>query len=134
MDELWAEGNPSHKHYNTLRFRRGGKTLITFGLRDGYFIACIVLGKEEQQKFDATREKFSQATCKIYDETQVYHDSKWLRFDVYDDNFVNDIIALLHIKRKPNRKLLPDSIEKCGRLDIGLSHEDITSRLVSHTT
>ena len=46
-----------------------------------------------------------------------------------DESLIDDIISLLHIKRKPNRKVLPESIEKCGSLDLGLSHEEITNRL-----
>ena len=39
-------------------------------------------------------------------------------------------IRLLHLKRKPNRKVLPDNLEKCGRLDLGLSHDEITNLLI----
>ena len=131
MDEMWDEGNPNHKHYNNLRFRRGGKTLITLCVREGYFIACVVLGKAEREKFDEQREMFGEAVCKQYDEAQTYHDGKWLGFDIIDDTLIDDIIKLLHIKRKPNRKILPDSLEKCGRCDVGLSHEDITSHIMT---
>ena len=130
MDELWEEGNPNHKHYNNLRFRRGGKTLTTLCIREGYFITCVVLGKDEREKFDQQRESFGEAICIKYDETQTYHDGKWLGFDVRDDFLIDDIIRLLHIKRKPNRKILPESLEKCGCLDIGLTHEDITNHIV----
>ena len=130
MDELWEEGNPAHKHNNTLRIRRGGKTLATLCLRKGYFIACFVLGKEEREKFDEQRETFGEALRKTYDETHTYHDGKWLGFDVHDESLVDDIIRLLPIKRKPNRKVLPKSLEKCGRLDLGLSHEEITNSLI----
>ena len=126
MDEWWEPGNPNHKYYNNLRFRRGGKTLITLCLRDGYFTACIVLGKEEQAKFEAQRELFSQAFCDVYDATHVYHDGRWLGFDVSDDTWLEDICRVLPIKRKPNRKVLPASLAACGRLDVGLTHEAIT--------
>ena len=131
MDELWDEGKPTHKHYNNLRFRRGGKTLVTLCIREGYFIACIVLGKEEREKFDEQREMFSEITCKVYDETHTYHDGKWIAFDVCDESLIDDIIRLIHLKRKPNRKVLPENLEKCGCLDLGLSHEDITNHLIT---
>ena len=130
MDELWEEGNPTHKHYNNLRFRRGGKTLITLCLREGYFIACVVLGKDEREKFDEQRGAFNEVTRKEYDDAKTYHDGKWLGFDVYDDSLIDDIIRLLHIKRKPNRKTLPESLKKCGCLDVGMAHEDITSFII----
>jgi len=130
MDELWDEGKPTNKHYNNLRFRRGGKTLVTLCIREGYFIACVVLGKDERDKFDEQRDNFSETACKVYDETHTYHDGKWIGFDVHDESPIDDIIRLLQIKRKPNRKILPPNIEKCGRLDLGLSHEDITNYLI----
>jgi hypothetical protein len=131
MDELWEEGNPTHKHYNNLRFRRGGKTLVTLCIREGYFMACIVLGKDEREKFGEQREVFGEVVCKEYDEADTLHDGKWLAFDVRDESLIEDIIRLLHIKRKPNRKILPESLEKCGCLDLGLSHEDITNYLIT---
>jgi hypothetical protein len=131
VDELWEEGNPAHKHYNNLRFRRGGKTLVTLCIREGYFIACVVLGKDERKKFDQQREMFGEKARKFYDETDIYHDGKWLGFEVRDESLIDDIIRLLLIKRKPNRKILPESLEKCGCLDLGLSHEDITNYLIT---
>ena len=131
MDELWEEGKPTHKHYNNLRFRRGGKTLVTLCIREGYFIACIVLGKEEREKFDEQREAFGPVARKVYDETHTYHDGKWIGFDVRDESLIDDMIRLLHIKRKPNRKSLPERVEACGRLDLGLSHEDVTNYLIT---
>jgi len=130
LDELWEEGNPNHKHYNNLRFRRGGKTLITLCLREGCFIACVVLGKDEREKFDVQRERFSAEVCKAYDEAETYHDGKWLGFELYDASLVDDIIHMLLLKRKPNRKIFPEHMEQCGKLDIGLSHEEITERIM----
>ena len=129
MDEQWAEGKPTHKNYNNLYIKRSGKSFVILGLREGYFIVCIVLGKDEREKFDQQRGSFSEAIRKEYDAAETYHDGKWMAFDIQDEILVDDIIQLLRIKRKPNRKILPDNLEKCGRLDIGLSHEDITNLL-----
>ena len=129
MDEVWQAGNPNHKNYNNLYIRRGGKTLMILGIREGYFIACVVLGKEEREKFDEQRETFGAAVCKVYDETDTYHDGKWLGFDVRDELPVDDIIRLLRLKRKPNRKVLPENLERCGCLDLGLPHGEITDCL-----
>ena len=127
MDEIWDEGKLTHRHHNNLYFRRGGKTLITLCIRDGYFIASIVFGKDERARFDEQRESFGAAVCKEYDDTETYHDGKWLGFEVHDDSLIDDIIRLIRIKRKPNRKISPESVENCGRLDLGLSHESITN-------
>ena len=130
MDEQWAEGKPTHKHYNNLFIRRSGKSFIMLAIREGYFKVCVVLGKDERDKFDQVRETFGEAVCREYDQAETLHDGKWLGFDVYDDTLIDDIIRLLHIKRNPNRKVLPKLAEKeCGCLDIGLSHQDITNAL-----
>jgi len=131
MDELWEEGNPTHKHHSNLRFRRGGKTLITLCIREGYFIAAIVLGKEERDKFEQRRKEFGNEICKEFENTEVLHDGKWLGFDVNNESLVDDFIRLLEIKRKPNRKIKPKSLEVCGNLDIGLSHQEITNIILS---
>src|SRR5215469_9661121 len=82
MDELWEEGNPTHKHHSNLRFRRGGKTLITLCIREGYYIAAIVLGKDERDKFEQLRKEFGKEVRKEYDDAEVLHDGKWLSFDI----------------------------------------------------
>ena len=92
-------------------------------------MACVVLGAAEREKFDAGREAFGETVCKHYDAAEVLHDGKWLDFNVHDDSFVEDIIRLLHIKRKPNRKILPKSLEDCFNLDIGLTHQEITNAI-----
>ena len=129
IDEIWAEGKPTHKHYNLLFFKRSGKSLITLCLREGFFFVSITFGANEREKFEEQRNLFGEAVCKEYDNAETLHDGKWLGFEVRDDSLIDDIIRLLPIKRKPNRKILPESMEKCGRLDIGLSHEEITKMI-----
>ncbi|MCL2194529.1 MAG: DUF3788 domain-containing protein [Oscillospiraceae bacterium] len=130
IDEIWQEGKPTHKHYNNLFFKRGGKALISLHLREGYFLACVVLGAKERAKFDEQRDTFDAAICQAYDDAETYHDGKWLGFEVRDTTLVDDIFRLLPLKRKPNRKVLPESVEMCGKLNIGLAHEDITKILM----
>jgi hypothetical protein len=109
-----------------LFFNRSGKALISLHLRENYFLACVVLGAKEREKFDEQRDSFSAAICAVYDEAEVLHDGKWLGFEVRDDSLVDDIFRLLPLKRKPNRKVFPASVQHCGQLDIGMAHEDIT--------
>ncbi|MCL2445326.1 MAG: DUF3788 domain-containing protein [Oscillospiraceae bacterium] len=130
IDEIWQEGKPTHKHYNNLFFKRSGKALISLHLREGYFLACVVLGAAERAKFDEQRADFSAAICQVYDEAEVLHDGKWLGFELRDDALVDDIFRLLPLKRKPNRKVFPASVDVCGQLDIGLAHGDITQILM----
>lgn len=136
MDELWTDGKTTGKlaaYRDELKFRRGGKTLVTVYIRDGFFKVCIVFGKDERVKFEEAGAGFSEAIRKLYDETHTYHDGKWLGIDVYDTSPVDDIIKLLNIKRKPNRKasktetqVSGETVYDPGKCDLGLSADDVT--------
>jgi hypothetical protein len=145
MDELWTTGVSTGKLSNyrdELKFRRGGKTLVTLYVREGFFKVCIVFGKDERAKFEEKQSEFSDTICKLYADTDTYHDGKWLGIDVYHMTLIADIICLLNIKRKPNRKAIEMDISagtgKCGnRCDLCLlyikNNEDgKTDRLLFH--
>jgi len=100
-------------------------------LRDGFFLVSVTLGGKEREKFEEQRASFGKAVCTEYDAADTLHDGKWLGFEVRDDSLIDDIIRLVQIKRKPNRKVFPKDIKKYGCLDIGMSHEDITKYIMS---
>ena len=102
MDCLWNKGGKAWKY--EYKYRRGGKTLCALYAREGCVGFMIILGKGERSKFEADRDNFSKEIQKIYDETQTYHDGKWLMFEPVDTTLFDDFIRLLRIKRKPNRK------------------------------
>lgn len=88
-----------------LRYSRSGKTLCTLYFRKEQLGIWIILGKEERKKFDTEREQFSEYVKEKYDVTTVFHDGKWLMFDVYNCDLFNDIAKLISIKKNPNRQL-----------------------------
>ena len=102
MECLWNKGGKAWKY--EYKYRRGGKTLCALYAREGCVGFMIILGKGERSKFEADRDNFSKEIQKIYDETQTYHDGKWLMFEPIDTTLFDDFIRLLRIKRKPNRK------------------------------
>ncbi|MDD4495414.1 MAG: DUF3788 domain-containing protein [Eubacteriales bacterium] len=128
MDELWTTGKSTGKlsaYRDELKFRCGGKTLVTMYVREGFFKVVIILGKDERGKYEEQQSTFSDAIRNIYDNTHTYHDGKWLGIDVYDPSLIDDIIRLLKIKRKPNRKAVDMDITadtgRCGnRCDLCL--------------
>ena len=126
IDEIWIEGKPTHKHRNNLYFKRSGKSLITLQLHEGHFLAALVFGKAEREKFEHVRATFSPEIIKEYDAAEVLHDGKWFGWYIYDETLIDEIIQLLPLKRKPNRKELPNNPKDCGTLDIGLSGAEIT--------
>lgn len=102
MECLWNKGGKAWKY--EYKYRHGGKTLCALYAREGCVGFMIILGKGERSKFEADRDNFSKEIQKIYDETQTYHDGKWLMFEPVDTTLFDDFIRLLRIKRKPNRK------------------------------
>ena len=102
MECLWNKGGKAWKY--EYKYRRGGKTLCALYAREGCVGFMIILGKGERSKFEADRDNFSKEIQKIYDETQTYHDGKWIMFEPVDTTLFDDFIRLLRIKRKPNRK------------------------------
>ncbi len=102
MDRLWNKGGKAWQY--EYKYRRGGKTLCALYARENCVGFMIILGKDERLKFETNRDDYSKEVQRIYDETQTYHDGKWLMFEPVDTTLFDDFIRLLRIKRKPNRK------------------------------
>jgi len=102
MDRSWNTGGKAWKY--EYKYRRGGKTLCALYAKEHCVGFMIILGKNERLKFEADRDQFSKEVQRIYDETQTYHDGKWLMFEPTDTTLFDDFIKLLKMKRKPNRK------------------------------
>lgn len=102
MDRLWNKGGKAWKY--EYKYRRGGKTLCALYARENCVGFMVVLGKDEQLKFEAEKENYSKVVQEIYDNTHTYHDGKWVMFEPTDTTLFDDFIRLLSIKRKPNRK------------------------------
>ena len=102
MDCLWNKGGKAWKY--EYKYRRGGKTLCALYAKENCVGFMIILGKDERLKFETARDNYSKEVQRIYDETQTYHDGKWLMFEPVDTALFDDFIRLLRIKRKPNRK------------------------------
>ena len=102
MDRTWNKGFGDWIY--EYKYRRGGKTLCTFYAKQGIANILITLGKAEREKVELKREDFSPLLLTLYDETKTYHDGKWLWIPIDEVLLMNDIINLLKIKRRPNRK------------------------------
>lgn len=102
MDRLWDQGGKAWKY--EYKYRRGGKTLCALYAKENCVGFMVILGKEERLKFETEKGNYSKEVQKIYDETQTYHDGKWIMFKPVDTSLFDDFMNLLRIKRKPNRK------------------------------
>lgn len=86
------------------KYRRGGKTLCTFYFKQNTANILIILGKTEREKLEMQRGDFSENIMALYDATESYHDGKWLWIPIDAELSSDDIIGMLKIKRRPNRK------------------------------
>ena len=102
MDRLWNQGGKAWTY--EYKYRRGGKTLCALYARENCIGFMVILGKEERLKFETERGSYSEEVQSVYDESQTYHDGKWMMFEPADTSLFEDFIRLLKIKRKPNRK------------------------------
>ena len=89
---------------NELKFRRSGKTLVTFYIKEKMFTVLIIFGEKEREIFENEQEKYSKYIRDYYANTKIYHDGKWLLIDIKDNKYINEIIEMIHIKKKPNKK------------------------------
>ena len=109
-----------------LKFRRGGKTVLTIYMREDRFDFLIIFGKAEREKFESQRDKFPQRIQEIYDNSKTYHDGKWMTVPVADMEMLEEVKELILIKKKPNRKPFPKDqadYSRCGqRCDLCLHY------------
>lgn len=102
MDCIWNKGGKAWTY--EYKYRRGGKTLCALYARKNCIGFMIIFGKAEREKFEETRENYSESVQKIYDEAKTYHDGKWVMFEPVDTVMFSDFKKMLAIKRKPNKK------------------------------
>lgn len=88
------------KEYDwTIRYRKSGKTLVTLMPEKNGFCVLVVLGREEAEKVKAL--KLGKHARGKFQEAKQYHDGKWLWLRPRTKGDLEDIKALLAVKRKP---------------------------------
>lgn len=102
VDRTWDKGFGSWKY--EYKYRRGGKTLCTFYMKENEAKLLVTLGKAERSKAEDMREAFSENFWAVYESTPNLHDGKWLWLPVDQGSNPTEIKTLLGIKRRPNRK------------------------------
>ncbi|KPU46143.1 hypothetical protein OXPF_02530 [Oxobacter pfennigii] len=95
------------KNYGVLvRFRKNGKTLLSIFPEKNGFSIVLVYGKKEIEQFENRKNEYSSFITSIYDATKQYHDGKWLLIRIEDDRYLNELIEMIKIKKKPNKKVV----------------------------
>jgi len=85
-------------------YRKSGKTLVSLYPQKAYFVAQIVLGNDQVEK--AYQLKLGRTVRTVLEETPQLHDGRWLFIKVRTKKDVNDVQALLQIKRRPRSSKL----------------------------
>ncbi|MFW9887017.1 MAG: DUF3788 domain-containing protein [Candidatus Thorarchaeota archaeon] len=88
---------------STIRYRKSGKTLITFYPKKDELTVLIIFGKKEVEKFENSKDDFSPEIVELFENTKQYHDGKWLHIKIPPFKDFEDIKKLLHIKRRPKK-------------------------------
>lgn len=113
-----------------LKFKQGGKTVLTVYTREDKFTFLIIFGKKEREVFEARRDEFSKSILNHYDNAKTYHDGKWIFIDVTEPAQLEEVKQLIQIKKNPNRKPFPKETavySKCGqRCDLCVHYTGIT--------
>jgi len=87
----------------TIRYKRSGKTLLTFYPKRNELTVLIIFGKKEVEKFKNFKTEFSSELIDIFVNTKQYHDGRWLHIKIPPFNHLDDIKRLLMIKKKPRK-------------------------------
>ncbi len=101
-----------------LKFRRGGKTIVTIYIREDRYDFLVIFGKAEREKFELEYDTFPKEIRDIYDNSRTYHDGKWMWIPVADLDTLEAVKRLVMIKKQPNRKPFPKEsavYSKCGQ-------------------
>ena len=99
IEGSWNTGGKAWKY--EYKYRRGGKTLCALYARENCVGFMIIFGKEERFQFEQEKERYAKEIQRVYEESQTYHDGKWLMFEPTDTSLFDDFIRLLRQKRKP---------------------------------
>ena len=88
---------------STIRYKRSGKTLLTFYPKKNELTVLIILGKREVEKSESSMDGFSPEMVELFIKTKQYHDGRWLHIKVLPFENFNDIKRLLEIKKHPKK-------------------------------
>ena len=94
------------KNYGVLiRYKRSGKTLITLFPEKDRFSCFLIFGTKEIEQFTNRKNEFSDYINTTFSETKQYHDGKWLLIGIQDEKYTGELIGMIKIKKKPQKKL-----------------------------
>lgn len=97
----WIYGGA--KHGWNLRYKKS-RSFCTLIPERGQMRVQIVFGASEREKLEATvLNGLQPATRKLYHEAPVFHDGKWMLLTIDSERMLDDVFAMLTVKRKPKK-------------------------------
>lgn len=102
MEKSWNNGGKKWTY--EYKFRKGNKTLCAIYFKKDVLGLMIIFGKDERNKVELIRGELSSEILTEYDKAETFHDGKWVMFNINDTSLLEDIMKLIYVKRKPNKK------------------------------
>lgn len=91
---------PSRNYGWDVKYRKGGKTLVSLTPDEGRFTALVVLGEKETQAVRGL--DLGEHVRGVFESARQLRDGRWLFIDVASERDVEDIEKLLAVKRRPH--------------------------------
>lgn len=85
----------------SVRYRKGKKMLCCLFPESGAFSILIVLGKEEAERVDLTKNRLNDAVKQVFENTEQFHDGRWMWIRVIEIGDILSFKLLLTAKTKP---------------------------------
>ena len=95
-----------------VQYKRSKKTIITLFPERKRFTVLLIFGKSELKKITEVKKWLSPSVIKKINNTKQYHDGKWVWLQYEDNSFLDSMIELIKVKRKPENKQLKNQIYK----------------------
>jgi hypothetical protein len=87
-----------------IQYKKSKKTIVTiFPERKGLTV-LLIFGKSELEEINNKKKVFSRNVFEKIKNTKQYHDGKWMWLRMESDNYIDDVIELIKIKRKPDNE------------------------------
>jgi len=97
VEPTW--GRPSKRYGWDVKYRKGGRTLVSLTPDEGRLTALVVLGRVEAET--AAELELGAHVRAVFDGAEPLHDGRWLFVPVESERDVEDVERLLAVKRKP---------------------------------
>ncbi|NLO86023.1 MAG: DUF3788 domain-containing protein [Clostridiales bacterium] len=83
-----------------IKYKKAGRALCTLYPMEGFFIAMVVIGAKEMGEAELLLPALDPYTQALYERTSQGIGQKWLMINVTSEPILNDVKALIQIRRK----------------------------------